>query len=177
MPVSRGDQWEEPIRPAGPAKSGLVTALAVVHFVMGGIGLICGCLGVIGGLFVSAVSSGASEFSRKVQQELKTKGTNLQELDTAARWGTIITILAALTLILGAVAIVAGIGVIQRRGWGKTTSFAAAGVAGLLTLGYLAMTFAVGFGNLVNALILGAYAGFTVFVLMSAQGSRDFSQG
>jgi hypothetical protein len=155
---------------AGAPRSGGVTAVAIVNFVLGGLAILCGLLGFLGG----AVLSGASTLTKEMEAEMKKKGVEVKsgELQSA---GTKAMIQSLVSLAWGAGAIVGGVGLIGRKQWGRSIALILAGVAVLMGLFALYQMFAESFMNILSLLIYGGYAALVFIILMKPESQAEFS--
>jgi hypothetical protein len=150
-------------------RSGGVTAVAVVNFVLGGLGILCGLLAfLVGGL----LAGGGGEM---VEKEMKRQGKEFKADGGLATAGTIIMIASIIRIGWGAGAIVGGIGLLGRKQWGRTLCLALAGVAAVLALLDLYATFAQGFSNIVAVLFDGGYAAMVFIILLKPEVAAEFS--
>jgi hypothetical protein len=158
-----------------PQRSGLVTALAVLNFVFGGLAIVCGLLGLLGGALLSGGGSTGKEIQRQVEKQLEKEGVQVPG-GTVQDLGKIIMFQAVLSLLWGTGAIVGGVGLISRRNWGRILTLVCAGVSALLALLSLWQVFqGGGVGAIVNVLIYIFYAAFAFIVLLNPQVNREFS--
>src|SRR5262245_45397191 len=63
-----------------PQKSGLVTAVAIINFVLGGLGLLCGILAFAGGALLSGAGGAQSKFEAAIQEAARKQGQPLPDL-------------------------------------------------------------------------------------------------
>jgi hypothetical protein len=182
--MATGGGWEpEPVSgglPPPPARSGLVTALAVINFVLGGLSIICGLLLFLGGAFLTSAGGAGGEFERQFEQKMREQGVEVKGGQiggkTVQAIGAIVMIIATVTLLWGAGAIAGGVGLIGRRNWGKILTLVLAGVAGVLAILSLIQTFQGGGAmGLLNVVIYVGYAVFAFVVLLNPQISREFT--
>lgn len=157
-----------------PPRSGAVTAAAVLNFIFGGLHILCGGLM---GLALAAIAADEAEFIRAMKEEYgevpPLEFANWAEFLDFVR--LIMQVMAVIGIIAGILAIVAGIGVIRRAGWGRVLALIVAVIS--FVLGGL-----VGFGAVQQPDPLAwatafLYAGFgvVVFVLLLGGGAAaDF---
>jgi hypothetical protein len=147
--------------------------MAVINFVFGGLGILCGILAFLGGALLGSAGSGAAtEFERAARaQGLELKGGAA----TVQTVGAIIMITAVISLAWGAGAIAGGVGLLGRKNWGRILTLVLAGVSGLLAILSLIQIGSAGAGALLNVLIYGFYAVFAFVVLLSPQRAQEFS--
>lgn len=160
-----------------PRRSGAVTTVGVCNIIIGSFTLILGLLSMVGGLALSG-------FLWHHQQQAGPQGQ-------AANMGGIMValtlVVTALILLLGAVFIVTGVGVIRRKPWARIVSFVFAGlftVAGMFILVTIVLLLATPgpaegwlVGLLLNLLAAGLCVGYAVFVfmaLLNLDNAREF---
>jgi hypothetical protein len=135
----------EPRRP----QSGLVTAMAVVNLLYGGIGILCG-LGVA--FFMNLI---ASFFGGAVAADPDAPGAR----DAAGAFGMLAAFGAVMGIIIILVAglwILAGVGLLKRRQWGRIITLVLAVITGILAVLSL-------FGGDLRSILFGliVYGGYT----------------
>jgi hypothetical protein len=175
------DQWNPP--PA--AKSGMVTAIAIVNFVLGGLSLACGLFALLVGGVLTGMGSSTPKITIKGNVDPEFAAKFADEFNKAsgsvggslALVGTLIMITSLLTIAWGAAAIPSGIGLLKRRNWGRLLSLGLAAAAGLMGLLSLVMVFmgAPAINAIINLLLYGAYAGWVFFFLMKPAIRAEFS--
>jgi hypothetical protein len=179
------EAYEEEVPRRRVGKSGQVTAIAVVNFVFGGLSLLCGLLMLVGAGLVGAAGSAATnpriqtqglppEVAEKIAKEFgKTQAT---AGTTVGMLTTLLMIIAVVYLLWGAGAITAGVGLLQRRNWGRLLAMVLAGVAGVLALVQLVLVFmGGGVQGLVGVALNAAYAAWVFTVLLKPNVAREFS--
>src|SRR5262245_58145602 len=122
--MSAGDQWDAGAPggyPPPPARSGAVTGLAIVGFVLGGLMILCGILGFLGGSLLTGAGTAGSEMEARLQEELKRQGKTLPSnvSGQVRNVGIILTLYSVGCLIWGIMTIPGGIGMLNRRKWGR----------------------------------------------------------
>jgi hypothetical protein len=166
-PEQYGDQ-----PPPGPptGRSGAVTAVAIVNFVLGGLevlfGLVIMIMGPAVASFITGVASDAS----------KQSGMNPAEAEkfrqAASAGGGFLTAVVGFIgvcfMIFGVPMILAGIGVLNRRQWGRILTLVLAVLSGLLALLNLISL------NIVGLIINGGYAILAFVVLLNAKNAAEF---
>jgi len=135
----------------GPTrKSGAVTAVAIINFIIGGLNAIFGILIVaLGGLAFMASSALDSQ--------------------KAMEASSIVMAVGVLYLFFGAFAIIAGIGVIMRQNWGRVLT---------LIMGFLALITAImsiPAQLYIGLLLNGGYAVFVIIVMFNRKYGAEFS--
>jgi ribosomal protein S27E len=182
------EAWGGPPAP----KSGLVTAIAIINFVLGGLALMCGLVGLVFASWFTGASAalastapmlnmqvpqgqeGMPKFEMpKVDMEKFNKG--LEEASKAfgkgraavsgafALLGTLIMILSLLNILWGGGAIAGGIGLLKRQNWGRLVTLVLAGVAGAEGILYLVTIF-MGAPLMSVVLNILLYLGYAGFV-------------
>jgi hypothetical protein len=91
--------------------------------------------------------------------------------------GTLMMLISIVNIGWGAGAVTSGIGVINRRSWGRLLSMILAAVAGLLGIASLTTVFmgAPVTTALPNLLFYAAYAAWVFWVMLSPQYRREFA--
>jgi hypothetical protein len=177
--MAAGSEWE-----AGPGgmppgmpgegyppapKSGAVTTVGVLNIVLGVIEVLyCGLL-LVAGSWLLGVGKAA-------QEEILAKGglTQKQAQEVGGFMGVILGILAVVAivgLIFAGLRILAGIGVLNRRPWGRTMTIVLASISILL-----AIIFLLGF-NPISLLMFLIYTGYIIasfVILLNAQNAAEF---
>ncbi|HEV3447106.1 MAG TPA: hypothetical protein VG099_20875 [Gemmataceae bacterium] len=152
------EPFDRPLR-----KSGAVTAIAVIAMVLGGLQALCGLLftflgGAIAGFLGGAVNAQAQ------------KGVDPQVAQAAQGIAGFLLAWAAAIgvgiLLVGGSMIVAGVGVLNRRQWGRILTLV---LVGLMTLLSLIMV------NIVAIVIWGGFCAFAYIILLSKQYAAEFS--
>jgi hypothetical protein len=167
-------------RPAGPApRSGMVMAIAIVSFVLGGLSILFGLLGfLVGSLFASAGRM-QGDLERMAAQEFARQGAEFPGSgvgSSIAFLGTLMMILSIAFLLWGAMTIPSGIGLLKRRRWGRMLSLIVAGVAGLIALVSIVPIFiGGGMSTVLNILLYGGYAAWVFLVLLRARAKSEFA--
>jgi hypothetical protein len=135
-----GEQWEEDEgrssdRPAPGRRSGAVTAVAIVNFVLGGLGILVSIICMVAAPTIMALVLGAAQEQAK-QQGMQ--GVDLKDAKGLAGFLAGLGIfLGACGVILATLPIIAGLGVHKRRQWGRIMTLvlgALAGIAGVIGL-------------------------------------------
>lgn len=88
---------------------------------------------------------------------------------------TLLIILALAYLLIGVGGILGGVGVMNRRAWGRILTFVLAGVTALLALLNLISVF---LGNIPGLIAIVTFGGYTITVLillLNPQSAREFS--
>jgi hypothetical protein len=165
--------------PARAPRSGMVTAIAIVNFVLAGLSILMGLVFLLFGGLVSSAGRMSNELEKLASQELGKQGMAFQTTgvgSSVAFVGTLIMILSIASLLWGAAAIPSGIGLIKRRNWGRILSLILAVVAGLMGLASVAPVFmGGGFGTIFGALLYAGYTAWVFLVLLRARVRREFA--
>lgn len=178
----RRRRFDEDLRHGGPPQSGAVTAAGVMSIVMAVLCMLCGgCFG-LGGLFCTAMGAGARQQGNILPPEM---------LET---YGGVFLGWALLHLILGVGLLIAGIGTLQRRHWGRILALGAAAVVALVGLAQFVFSILVGtgeFGGLfgnpdpdarITQAVMGCFGGllylgyaiFVYIVLLNSHNKAEF---
>jgi hypothetical protein len=152
----------------------MITTVAILGFVFGGLMILCGILGFVGGAWLTGASEVGSEFERALQEEARRQGKELpSNLTGRARTaGLVLTLYSVLSLLWGAAAIPGGIGLLKMRKWGRLMGLALGGAAGLLVILGLVASFSVGFLFILNVLMYLVYAIFAFMALLKAPAGQ-----
>jgi hypothetical protein len=121
-------------------RPGVVTAAAVLNLIVGGLGLLCGLCGVGANLFTMSVlgnpNSGnpASSAVADMLKFMESSAPGFQLVEVGK---------PALVVVLSVLALIAGMGLLNVKGWARTLTFLYAVVTILLHLGYVIYEFAL----------------------------------
>ena len=157
-------------RRRGPAEpSGLVTALAVINYVLGGLAVLAGLFVLFAGSwFLSFFGAAAANPGFRQGQAGQQAAAQMQGL---AGLGMLIVVFAVIvTLVIAMLYILTGYGLQQRKQWGRVLAIilgilnALSAVVGLLGL---PVTF-------IRVIFSGAYAGLTLAVLFQPSYAEEF---
>jgi hypothetical protein len=175
--MSQGQQWEpEPGAPAyAPPKSGAVTAVGVINLVLGGLTVICGLIF----MFAAAWIFGAGKtVEGEFQKAIVKAGGQPVEVEAA---GGLAGLLAGAAVVIGVIfvliavlQILAGVGVLNRRQWGRIITLVLGAIAGIFALLSLLSIGANPLNALLGVLIYGGYCVFVYIVLLNAQNAAEF---
>jgi uncharacterized membrane protein (DUF2068 family) len=163
--------------PTTPEKSGAVTAVAVVNFIVGALQLLCGgCIMLAGGAMgaMGAQMMNDPEFQGQLNPE---QAEAMNQLGGAGAMGGILAIIGLIGVIFGIVAIVAGFGVMQRRNWGRVLTLVLGGFAVVLALlNIFAMVQNPGAmaQQIPNLLVNAAYAALVFSILLNSRYAAEF---
>jgi hypothetical protein len=165
------DDYEDIGRPRRAA-SGSVTSVGVITIILGSLTLLCGLCFTIFGIAFAGGAAGAP------------RGAGFLPFQMAAG---ILVVMAIIVLILGALYLVGGIGVLQRRNWGRIMTLVMAGfsglfgvlqiVGGIVNLAQQGPAEGKVIALLVNLLIAALFFTHCVMsfvVLLSAQNAAEF---
>jgi hypothetical protein len=152
-------------------RSGAVTAVAVVNFVLGALNVVCGlffmvAFNTIAGIIFGAATEAAKQqpgVTAEQQKQIQQASGILSTLGTAAG-----IILGSCGLIFGILYILGGIGVLNRRSWGRILT---------IILGIFAAIFAVLSlisANIPGLIVEGAYAVFVLIILFNSKYAAEF---
>src|SRR5262245_38835517 len=185
--MSAGDQWSGgPGAPGGPGepggvpgtKSGGVTAMGVFNLVLGGLELLmCGAALVGGGAFLGLARSGDA----KIDDTLQKAGARPEDIAKIREAGGgglfeaiagFIIVMAVIGLIIAALRIWAGVGVLNRRSWARTMTIVLASISILFVIFFLlgiltiqgALLFLISLGYVISAFV----------ILLNARNAAEF---
>ena len=145
--------------PAGPpAKSGAVTAVAIVNFVFGGLDLLCGLLVLVGGAAVAGLVAVAGHEG----------GAGPEAGTVAAVVGGLIIVFAVFQMLLGVPTILAGVGVLKRARWGRILTLVLGALSGVLAVFNL---FSL---DIRDAILHGGYCAMVYAILLNKQYAAEF---
>ena len=136
--------------------SGMVTAVGVVNFLLGGLNALCGGVLIMGG----GLAAGAGAASAA--------GGEPEAAAAATIVGGLIIVIGVVVLILSLPMIIAGVGIVKRRQWGRVLTLILRGILGVLGLLSLASAQP---GGLVQL----AYCMFVFVVLLNAKYASEFA--
>jgi hypothetical protein len=146
-------------------RSGAVTAVAIVNFVLGGLSILCGLFVALLGGFLASLTSGGGG----VIDQAKLDPSQKAALQQATAVSGLIIAVAIAVILVGVLRIVAGVGVIQRRQWGRILTLILGGLSAVLgILDFIS-------GNPIGAVLDIAYAVFVFVVLLNAKFAAEFS--
>jgi hypothetical protein len=185
MEEAQYDDYEEAAPRGRAPKSGQVTAIAIVNFVLGGLSVLAGACVSLGGLLFGGLSSAASNSKITVQgmtpEQAEQFRRDMAKLQAAAggslAWvATLLVIMGIVSLIWGAAAIADGVGVLNRKNWGRMLALILAGIAGVLALVSIVLgIMGGGIPSFVNGVLYLAYAGWVFSVMLNKNVAREFS--
>jgi hypothetical protein len=161
------DEFGRPAR-----KSGAVTAVAVVNFVLGGFLLLCGLVAMLGGALLGNIF-GQAGAAAKMPQGMDPEQAKVFNQLAQGGGGLIATIAAFIGicyLIVAVPAIIAGVGVLKRAQWGRILTLVLGVIAGLFALLSLASLPAGIFG----LVIYGGYCVLVFVILLNKQYAAEF---
>jgi len=133
----------------------MVTAVAVVNFILGGLNALCGGLLLLSGGVVAGVGAA------------RAAGGGAEGAAAATVIGGLLVVLGVVSLILSIPTIVAGVGVLKRRQWGRVLTLILGGLSGLIGLSLLIRMQAGGLLQL-------AYCVFVYVVLLNSKYAAEF---
>lgn len=133
-----------------------MTAIGILNFVFGGLGCVFSLLLVLGGGAFAFLGSAMEEAA--AAEGMSTEGFG----EAAATGGAMFMLLGLVGMALGVLLIVAGVGVMKVRPWGRTCSLAYAGSKIILGIG---AGFITGFG-------FGTIMGFVYPVVLGVLFTR-----
>ncbi len=110
-------------------RTGGMTAIGILNFVFGGLGCVFSLLMVLGGGAFAFLGSAMEEAA--AAEGMSTEGFG----EAAATGGAMFMLLGLVGLVLSVLLIIAGVGVMKVRPWGRTCSLAYAGSKIILGIG------------------------------------------
>jgi hypothetical protein len=159
--------YDRPVR-----KSGAVTAVAVVNFIFGALEIVCGLLIMVAGAFFGKLLGLAGD-AAEPPPGLDPEQAKLFK-QAAQGGGGIFAMAGAFAgvciMVLAVPMILAGVGVLQRRQWGRILTLILGALAGLGALASL-RTFPSGLGGVV---INGGYCALVYVILLNKQYAAEF---
>jgi hypothetical protein len=165
--------YEEEL-PRRRARSGAVTAVAIINFIFGALALACGCFAIVGGGALSAFAGNPEfqkQFEQAAQQAAQKQGQPLdpqakQLLEQPGKAGGLVMIIGGVAVAIGVAIIIAGIGVIQRRSWGRILT---------LVLGVLWILVNLYPFNFVNLILPVIYCIVVFVILLNSKYAAEFA--
>jgi hypothetical protein len=149
-------------------RSGAVTAVAIINFVLGGLQIVCGLIFLLAASWIFGAG-----------QEVGRQSTDPEVRRLASQGGGFLASIAGgiavVILIIAAVMIVAGIGVVNRRQWGRILTLVLGAISGIFALLSLLGITANPLQALIGLALYGGYTALTYVVLLNSQNAREFS--
>lgn len=153
-------------------RSGAVTAVAIVNFILGGLACLCGILTALTGPAFIAFVKTAIEEAQKQGEAIP----QVEQLDWVLGLGAGIFLLTgACVLLSGIPMIIAGFGVAKRRQWGRILTLVSGGLTGLLALVSLVSLVTGNCAACGGFAINAGYAVFVFVVLLNKTYAAEFS--
>jgi len=170
----RDDDYDRPRRSRRRGSgAGSITGVGVITIILGSLSLLCGVCVMIGGIAGAGAAGGRF-------------GPNVMPFGQGAIASIAIAI-ALVILILGVLYLIGGIGVLQRRNWGRIVTLVSAGFSGVAGV-FLVLSF---IGNLISpmpmeakimpvlvallgALVCFAHCIMSFIVLLNSDNAREF---
>lgn len=147
------------------ARSGAVTTVAVINFILGGLASACGVLAAIGGAVLGLGGAAAAANQPGMDpQGAKVAGGML------AAGGVVLTVIALIVVLWGVLAIVAGVGVIKRQQWGRILTLILAGLAAVIAV----LSLLNGVRGIVGLALYGGYATTCFVTLLNRDNAAEF---
>jgi hypothetical protein len=152
-------------------RSGAVTAVAIINFILAGLTVLGALLVVVlGGWFVAIFTGAANEAAKQ--------GGDPDAAKVAGQAGgvaaAIIGVFVVCFLIVAVLYLLAGIGVLNRRQYGRVITLILGALAGLSALWALVGIGRNPGGSLISIVLNGGYCVFTYVVLLNSQNAREF---
>lgn len=148
--------------PSDPGRSRIVTAIGIINFVFSALEMLCGMIMLAGGALAGAV----------VAQAAKEPGnTDVQKAATVlgGAIGGLLMLLAGAMIAMGIMSLIAGVGVVKRKNWGRTLTLVLGCLAGIMALINLSQL------QIFGVLIDGGYCAFVLAVLLQKKYAAEFS--
>jgi hypothetical protein len=147
---------------SGGGRSGTVTAVAIVSYVWGALGVVCGVILMVAAPTIMGLIMGAAE------QEAQKQGIDMKQ---AKGLGGIVAGMGVAFglcgVLLGGLPIIGGIGVQQRKQWGRILLLIVAAIFGVL--GVLSLM-----GNPIGAILNLGYCIFVYVILLQGKYAAEF---
>lgn len=157
------DPYASPSSTPPPGRSGAVTAVAVVNFVLGVLWLMCGGCVTFGGGLVAGLGGIIPQMENGANREgAEFAGGVVQVV------GGLVFALGIAYVVFGILVLVAGYGVLNRQSWGRTMTLVLGGLAAVLAI------LALMGSDFLNAPLLIAYAVLVFAVLMNDRNAAEF---
>jgi hypothetical protein len=145
-------------------KSGAVTAVAIVNFVLGAIQLLCGgFLALMGGAVASMI--GSMDMPEEAAGDAQMIGGAI---------GGIMFVMGIVTILFGVFVIAAGFGVLQRAQWGRILTLILGGLAGVLAIFNLISIMTGNVAGIVGLLLDGGYCAMVFIILLNRRYAAEF---
>ena len=164
-----GPSFNQPLVP--PAKSGAVTVVAILNFVFGALWLMCGILMTFAGGMVASFMPQLMEQAAKdpnMQAEQRQQLEQMGEMGGGVIGGIILAI-GIVSMVVGLPTIIAGVGVMQRKSWGRILTIVIGCIAGIIALACLVQF------NLCGVVIYAAYAATVLAILFNPRYAAEFA--
>jgi hypothetical protein len=157
-------------QPVPAAKSGAVTAVAIMNFVFGALWLVCGLMVTLGGGIFAAFMPQIMEQAGKDPNMTEEQRQQLEQFGKigGGAVGGIIMVIGIAMMLIGPTAIAAGIGVLKRRNWGRILTIVLGILAGLLALLSLSQL------EFCSGIFYAIYAGTVLAILFNSRYAAEF---
>jgi hypothetical protein len=143
-------------------QSGLVTAVAIVNYVMGGLNILGGIAMMLIGLFGGALLAELIKNAERNNPNLPGGASAI-----GGAFAMVFAIIGMVAILMGTVTVIAGYGIAERRQWGRILSFVLAGLNGLFVLACLVTLQPVGIFSL-------GYCIFVFVALLQKEAATEF---
>jgi hypothetical protein len=160
--ASSSYQHGELMRYSSGGRSGLVTAVGVVNFVMAGLQLMCGLLMLFMGGLIGFVTS-------QMEPEVRSEAELLAGIAS-----TVVIIMGIVSLVACALMVISGVGVLKRANWARVLTLVMGAIAGLLGILSLVSILVGDCSGVLGLLLHGAYCTFVYIVLLNRQYANEF---
>ncbi|MCI0460277.1 MAG: hypothetical protein L0Z62_25270 [Gemmataceae bacterium] len=177
--MSAGEQWDTGPGPgpgpgpmAGPrAKSGAVTAVGIINLIFAGLTVVVAFIMMFAASLIFGTAAGVAD-------ELRQKGFDVKGAEAA---GGLAGMLAGAAVCVGVVAlliaglyVLAGLGVLNRKQYGRIITLVLGALHGLNALLNLTAIGTVPVQAILGILISGGYCIFVYMVLLNSQNAAEF---
>jgi hypothetical protein len=160
----REEEYEEDRPVPAVTRSGAVTAVAIVNFILGALYAVIGVVVIVAGpAFLGAA------FKQAEAQGQLTEEQKAQVAQAGGMMGAIAGVIGVCLLIIALPLLLAGYGVLQRRGWGRILTI----VIGII-LGIFGVLSLLG-ANIIGAVIDLGYCVFVLVVLFNSKFAKEFA--
>jgi len=157
------------MRPMGQ-RSGAVTAVAIINYILGGLSVLCGILLMVAfTMFASLLGGAAAEAGKNDPRAAEAAGGLM------GMFAGMGVVLGACMLVFSAIYIFAGYGVMNRKQWGRILTLVLGALAGL---GAVFALFSIGKAPgsaIMQIAINGGYCAFVYITLLNSENAAEFS--
>jgi hypothetical protein len=157
------DDAYEADRPVRVNRSGAVTAVGIVNLVLGALDILAGIAVMVGGAAILGLSGAAANQEGVTEEQRKAMAA------VGGMGAGIAVAIGVCIMIFGIPLIIAGIGVLKRRNWGRILTIVLGIIAGLL--GVLSLLN----HSIAGAVIYIAYCILVLVVLFNSKFAKEFA--